>query len=129
MYLMKDVPIYEFNVQKLLVRSSYKGQDMGRLGLTPAEFAAADKMPEAFVAKLKLGGVQFLDPIPLLMARSNSDKFLPFDSGGSFYYDGNHLSTYGSLALKPLFAPIFQNFGVQSESGGQKLDENSARGL
>jgi peptidoglycan/LPS O-acetylase OafA/YrhL len=128
-YLMKDVPIYEFNVQKLLVRSSYKGQDIGRLGLTPAEFAAADKMSEALVAKLKLAGVQFLDPIPLLMARSNSDNFLPFDSGGSFYYDGNHLSTYGSLALKPLFIPIFQNFGVRSESGGQKLDENNAGGL
>jgi hypothetical protein len=66
-------------------------------------------MPDALEEKLRLAGVQFLDPIPLLMERSQSEKFLPFDSGGCFYYDGNHLSTYGSLALKPLFAPVFRS--------------------
>jgi len=128
-YLMKDVPIYDYNVQKLLVRSSYKGEDLSRLGLTRTEFTAADKMSETFLEKLKAAGVQVLDPIPLLMARSGSDKFLPFDSGGSFYYDGNHLSTYGSLALKPLFAPIFQSFGVQNGAKERKLGENGTGGL
>lgn len=128
-YLMKDVPIYDFNVQKLLVRSSYKGQDINRLGLTPAEFAAADKMSEAFLERLKGAGVQILDPVPLLMARSKASNFLPFDAGGAFYYDGNHLSTYGSLALKPLFAPIFLSFGVNNGFGGQKVDENRTGGL
>jgi peptidoglycan/LPS O-acetylase OafA/YrhL len=128
-YLMKDIPIYDFDVQKLIVRSSYKGSDLGHLGLTPAEVAAADKMPEGLVAKLKSAGVRFLDPIPLLMARSNSDKFIPFDAGGSFYYDGNHLSTYGSMALKPLFVPLFQNFGGRGEPGGEKIAPASAGGL
>ena len=107
-YLMRDIPIYEYNIQKMLVRSSYKGADLAQFGLTPSEFSAADKMSEMLQEKLKAAGVQFLDPIPLLMERSRSEKFLPFDSGGSFYYDGNHLSTYGSLALKPLFMPLFQ---------------------
>jgi peptidoglycan/LPS O-acetylase OafA/YrhL len=106
-YLMRDIPIYDYNIQKVLVRLSYKGEDLARFGLTKSEFTEADKMPESLVEKLKLAGVQFLDPVPLLMERSRSEKFLPFDSGGSFYYDGNHLSTYGSLALKPLFAPVF----------------------
>lgn len=128
-YLMKDVPIYDFNIQKLLVRSSYKGGNLERFGLTPAEFTAADKMPEALMVKLKAAGVQVLDPIPLLMARSSSKKFVPFDSGGSFYYDGHHLSTYGSLALKPLFAPLFQNFGVRSEANEEKSGDNGAGGL
>ena len=112
-YLMRDIPIYDYNIQKVLVRYSYKGEDLAQFGLTKSEFAAADKMPETLLEKLKLAGVQMLDPIPLLMERSRSEKFLPFDSGGSFYYDGNHLSTYGSLALKPLFLPIFR---VQSAS-------------
>ena len=76
-------------------------------------------MPAAFVEKLKLAGVQILDPVPLLMERSRAEKFLPFDSGGSFYYDGNHLSTYGSLALKPLFAPLFPSSAASSPPSPQ----------
>ncbi|MEK7781699.1 MAG: acyltransferase family protein [Verrucomicrobiota bacterium] len=128
-YLMRDVPIYDFNIQKMLVRSSYKGGDLERFGLTPTQFTAADKMPAALMEKLKAAGVQVLDPIPLLMARANSEKFVPFDSDGSFYYDSDHLSTYGSLALQPLFAPIFQNFGVRSEANEKKSDANGAGGL
>ena len=117
-YLMRDVPIYGYNIQKLLVRSSYKGEDLARFGLTKSEFEAAEGMPETLEEKLKLAGARFLDPVPLLMERSQSDKFLPFDSGGSFYYDGNHLSTYGSLALKPLFAPIFRSESAENDVSG-----------
>jgi len=114
-YLMRDIPIYDYNIQKVLVRSSYKGEDLAQFGLTQSEFAAADKMPVTFLEQLKSAGVQILDPLPLLMERSRSEKFLPFDSGGSFYYDGNHLSTYGSLALKPLFAPLFRSEATDVE--------------
>jgi len=114
-YLMRDIPIYDYNIQKVLVRSSYKGEDLAQFGLTQSEFASADKMPATFLEKLKLAGVQILDPIPLLMERSRSEKFLPFDSGGSYYYDGNHLSTYGSLALKPLFTPLFRSSAAGDE--------------
>lgn len=106
-YLMKDIPIYEFNVQKALVRASYKGADLNQYALSPSEYHAADKIPEDLITRLKQEGVRILDPLPLLLARCGSNTFTPFDSGGSFYYDGNHLSTYGSLALRPLFAPIF----------------------
>lgn len=128
-YLMKDIPTYGFNVQKLLVRSSYKGGDLNRFGLTREEFTAADKMPAGLMDKLKAAGVQVLDPIPVLMGRSETEKFVPFDSGGAFYYDSDHLSTYGSLALKPMFVPLFQNFGVRNESNGVKPGESATGGL
>ena len=114
-YLLRDIPIYSYNIQKLLVRASYKGEDLAQFGLTRSEFTASDKMPEPLLEKLKLAGVQILDPIPLLMERSRSEKYLPFDSGGSFYFDGNHLSTYGSLALKPLFAPLFRSGAARDD--------------
>ncbi|HEX5222090.1 MAG TPA: acyltransferase family protein [Verrucomicrobiae bacterium] len=114
-YLMRDVPIYEYNILKVLVRSSYKGEDLAQFGLTRSEFIAADKMPATLLEQLKSAGVQILDPIPLLMERSRSEKFLPYDSGGSFYYDGNHLSTYGSLALKPMFTPLFRPDSVEDD--------------
>lgn len=107
-YLMKDLPHYEFDIHKSVVRYSYKGLDMSSLGMTTAEYRALDKFPVALLRELQDLGVHILEPIPILKARSKSEKFLPYDSEGCFYYDSNHLSTYGSLALKPLFEPIFR---------------------
>jgi hypothetical protein len=67
-----------------------------------------DKFPASLLAQLRELVVNILEPVPNLLARAKSEKFLPFDADGCFYYDSNHLSTYGSLALKPLFAPLFQ---------------------
>lgn len=105
-YLMKDLPHYEFDILKSVVRYSYKGLDMASLGMTPAEYEALDKFPPTLLQELRELGAQILEPVPLLKARSKSEKFLPYDDGGCFYYDSNHLSTYGSLALKPLFATM-----------------------
>ncbi len=40
-YLMKDLPHYEFDIHKSVVRYSYKGLDLSSLGMTPAEYQAA----------------------------------------------------------------------------------------
>lgn len=110
-FLMKEVPTYTFNVNKTLVRLSYKGADTAQLGLSVAEYEAAEKLPPALLQQFKARGVTVIEPVPFLQARSKSDKFLPYDDGGSFYYDYFHLSTYGALALKPLLAPVIQSVG------------------
>jgi hypothetical protein len=120
-YLMRDLPHYEYDIQKSVLRYSYKGLDMTSLGMTPAEFEARDKFPKELLQELRDMGVQVLEPVPVLMARSKSDKFLPYDAAGCFYYDSNHLSTYGSLALKPLFEPIFRTL-VARDSAGPAAD-------
>lgn len=107
-YLMKDLPHYEYDIRKSVIRYSYKGFDMSRLGMTREEYETMDKFPASLLAQLREQGVRILEPVPILLARAKSEKFLPYDAGGCFYYDSNHLSTYGSLALKPLFAPLFQ---------------------
>jgi peptidoglycan/LPS O-acetylase OafA/YrhL len=115
-YLMKDLPHYEFDIHKSVVRYSYKGLDMSSLGMTPAEYEALDKFPTSLEQELRSQGVHILEPIPILKARSQSEKFLPYDSGGCFYYDSNHLSTYGSLALKPLFASMFRTEAARADA-------------
>lgn len=121
-YIMRDIPIYDFNIQKMMVRASYKGRDLRGLGFSKEELEAGDKLSADFVAKLTAAGVQWIDPVPLLQNRSKSEEFLPFDDGGSFYYDGNHLSMYGSMALKPLFVPIFEKFGTRAGAANSVSD-------
>jgi hypothetical protein len=104
--LMKEIPTYDFNVERSLVRLSYHGQDLTRLGLTPEQCRAEDKWPPGLLQQLAEHGVRILDPLPILRARSRSERFLPYDANGSFYFDYFHLSTYGALALRPLFAPV-----------------------
>jgi hypothetical protein len=65
-----------------------------------------NRFQTSVLPKLRERGVHILDPLPILQARTKSLTILPFDSGGSFYSDKNHLSTYGALALKPLFVPV-----------------------
>lgn len=108
-FFMREVPTYDFDVKKSLVRLSYRDQDLTRLGLTVEQCEALETLPVRVLQELRSRGVQILEPLPLLLGRSNSDRFLPYDDGGSFYYDYFHLSTYGALALKPLLSPVVES--------------------
>lgn len=110
-YLMREVPTYEFNVSKALVRFSYQGRDLSQLGVKLSDYEAEESIPKELRQRMEARGVRVLEPLPILLARSKSPDFLPYDDGGSFYYDHFHLSTYGALALKPLLAPVVQSVG------------------
>jgi len=118
-YLMKEVPTYEFNVSKALVRYSHKGRDLTQLGVNLASVESEESVPKEVWQRLAARGVHFLEPVPILQARSKSDTFLPYDEGGSFYYDHFHLSTYGALALKPLFEPVMQSLNSGNHTVAQ----------
>jgi hypothetical protein len=105
-YFMMDVPAFSFEVPRTLVRYSQNELDLSQLGMTATDYAAMNRFQTSILPKLRERGVHILDPLPILQARTKSSTILPFDSGGSFYSDKNHLSTYGALALKPLFVPV-----------------------
>jgi peptidoglycan/LPS O-acetylase OafA/YrhL len=105
-YFLKDVPVFSFEVPRTLVRYSQNELDLSQLGITPTDYAASNRFQASVLPRLQERGVHILDPVPILQARTNSATILPFDSGGSFYCDKSHLSTYGALAIKPLFVPV-----------------------
>lgn len=105
-YFMKDVPFYEFSVPEAAIRYDMLGWDDSRLTMTLADFEASHRFYDAFLPGLEQKGVEVLDPIPFIYPRGAAFGLRPFDAGGSFYRDAHHLSTYGALALKPLFAPL-----------------------
>jgi hypothetical protein len=107
-YFMKDVAVFDYDVPRVLARYSMLGQDLSGLGLPYLDYEALNQFHSSFLSTLIERGVHILDPIAILQTRTHSPDILPFDSGGSFYCDKEHLSTYGALAIKPMFAPMIK---------------------
>jgi len=127
---MNTVPIFAFDVPKALVLYTWRGWDLSRLGLPEVNYRAGSSFQNTLLCSLRERQVVILDPVPILQERTNSTDILPFDAGGSFYRDCGHLSTYGALAMKPLFAPVFRSVQRQrnSEVAGQNVSVGTGRG-
>ncbi len=115
-YFMKDVPVYGFNVPRALARYCLLGRDPRGLALSVSEYEAANEFHAVLLPELVKLGVKVLDPVETLQARTASTAILPFDDGGSFYRDEQHLGTYGALAIKPLFSPVFEGRGSRARA-------------
>lgn len=127
---MNTVPTFAFDVPKALVLYSWRGWDLHQLALPEMNYREHAGIPNALLCSLRDRQVVILDPVPILQERTNSTDILPFDAGGSFYRDCGHLSTYGALAMKPLFAPVFRSVQRQrnSEVAGQNVSFGAGRG-
>jgi peptidoglycan/LPS O-acetylase OafA/YrhL len=123
-YIVSDLE-FPYDVPKALALYTWRGWDFSSLGLGAEVWASQRQGYSSLFATLAQEGVEVLDPIPVLQARVGSSKVLPYDSGGSFYRDRDHLSTYGALALKPLFAPLVAE--LAQERGHRQVGRGSVR--
>jgi peptidoglycan/LPS O-acetylase OafA/YrhL len=112
-YVLNDFE-FPYDVPKALALSAWRGWEFSHLELDATAHDAQRLASDAIFAKLLSEGVTILDPLPVLQARTGSSKILPYDAGGLFYRDRDHLSTYGALALKPLFAPLFSELSQRT---------------
>jgi hypothetical protein len=108
-YVVRDVPAYDFDVAKALFYRSWYGLDLSCIALPLADYKSATSMTDALVLELKKRGAHILDPVPILRSLGGSESVIrPFNSTGSFYSDSNHLSAHGAIAIKSVFSPLFQ---------------------
>lgn len=105
-YFLLPVPRYQYNVPKVLYTYSVLHRDRSSLAVTLHEHRATEHLVAGLVPELLRRRVRILDPVPVFLARTGTSNLVPFDEGGTFYCDNHHLSTYGALALTPLFASI-----------------------
>ncbi len=106
---MKDVPNYEIDVAAKVVQCAWQGRDTSNLSISLQTYEGQNQhLLETVVPHLLTRGVQLLDPIPVLQARTKSVDLRPFDDAGSFYRDADHLSVYGARVIQPIFVPVIQ---------------------
>lgn len=119
-YVIADVPEFPFEVPWALSLARCWKRDPAVLGLTLEEHHRNNEHFQALVPELEKRGARVLDPVPVMQARGGSVRLQPWDAGGSLYFDKDHLSDYGSLALKDVVTPVFQDGPAVATPGSRR---------
>lgn len=105
-YILKDVPIPDFNVPKQAALTVMRHGEMAELGTNPTKYAADNHNYELLFDRLSKLGATILDT-PKYFLNTNGlydvvrdDKIL--------YCDSDHLTIDGSKLLTPMFEPLFR---------------------
>lgn len=104
-YLLKTVPVFTNNVAEQLVNRSFLKLSLDSIGMTEKRYEEECSVSSSLESKLVELGVHVLNPADAL-PRSSSGLIAPYDSSGAYYYDSQHLSPYGALAIRKVFLPF-----------------------
>ncbi|MCX6857804.1 MAG: SGNH hydrolase domain-containing protein, partial [Verrucomicrobia bacterium] len=108
-WIMLDVPDVYFDPPKALAFHQmlpWIYPDPRKRTPTLAEHEKADRVIRGLVTQLEKAGARVLDPSAFLFGLTN--HCLIEVDGNVIYADPHHLTTAGSMKLKPLFVPIFK---------------------
>lgn len=97
--LLKEVPVYPFDLNKALLRAAWWGGSSERLGLTLEDYRAQNALDSR-----ALKGYQVLNPE--LSFGMHEGRATVEVNGLSCYWDDNHLSAVGAKLLEPLLRPL-----------------------
>lgn len=97
-YVLQDVPFPDFDVPTALSRAAQRGRVA--LGVSRAEHRARNAAANAVWGAQEGASLHVLDPAPAFLA--GNDRYLLERDARSLYFDHHHLSTHGSLLLRPL---------------------------
>ena len=107
-WLVKEVPLQEFNVPYRLSRLAMLGRPTDREGLPLAEHLQRQTFISGVFEQIAAAdpGVQLLDPAPKLC---DTNGWCRVELGGqSLYTDDNHLSSVGTRYVEGFLEPFFR---------------------
>lgn len=105
-FVMHDVPVYDFDVPRALAgKAMFKG-DSKELLRTVVEQKRIRTFEDQLCQAAEQNGAIILDPVPFL---SNEENCELFREGRSLYTDSNHLSKWGASQLVPMFTSLFED--------------------
>lgn len=99
--LVREVPQFTFDPPKSLVLAMLRKSSAADLATTKSSHQERTRNQQKVFKEIESLGVRFVDPVDSLA--DTSGVIRPFDAGGVFYWNFNHLNTYGSMRLKPTF--------------------------
>jgi len=104
-FILGEVPGFGFNPPRALGVASLTRTSVDHLVSSVAMCQERDRSQKELFDRLKVFNVKIIDPIPYF---ANSGGVIrPADEQGSLWADPHHLSSYGSLRLKPAFEAAF----------------------
>jgi peptidoglycan/LPS O-acetylase OafA/YrhL len=105
LYVVQPIAEMGHDVPKTVARHMMTGRPLPELAVTRAEYMARHKVVlEALSGAHKSCGVNLLDPLPYLCEQGTCRGL---KDGRPLYFDDDHLSTWGSSFLVPMFAKVF----------------------
>jgi peptidoglycan/LPS O-acetylase OafA/YrhL len=106
-WILRQVPKYEWNVPKALATAVLHRRDPEKLGLTEADYRAQAAAQNPIFDKLErdFPNVKVLDPAGYFL--DGSGRYRVAQDGHAIYLDSDHVSDRGALLLRPLLEPIF----------------------
>jgi peptidoglycan/LPS O-acetylase OafA/YrhL len=107
-YVVKDVPLPNFNVPRLSALTVMHHGDPARLvGTSPDKYDADNHDYESIFNHVSKIGATVLDT-PMYFLNTNG-LYDVFRNDKVLYFDDNHLTVEGSKLLVPMFEPLFRN--------------------
>lgn len=107
-WVVGDVPIFDFAVPQRLVSGLLHHGDPHSVGITFAEHVRAQAFAVSVFQHSSGATLEYVDPAPLLC---EPGEFCRVESDGwSNYRDESHLSIHGALQVAPAFDDMFKRF-------------------
>ena len=106
-WILKEVPTYDFNIPRALTRAALKGLSVDKMGLAEQQYLTRSQSEDRLLAPAARQGAIILDPKEYFLNEGGFCKVA--QSGFSIYRDNDHLTGRGAMLLRPLFADIWHD--------------------
>jgi len=126
-HFVKDVPEFPYHVPRIMKLNASRKFALERLALTRADYERINAHHDRILPQLRERGVGIIDPLEFFQASQDPNLLLPFDKQGVLYRDADHLSVYGSLSMREVFDPIFQELTARRQE--QPSDRDTRNGI
>ena len=103
--LVRDVPMQDGYVPRLLVRATNKGQDVRQVGIPLEQHRQKNHIADDWLMAMAGPGVIVLDPAPFYTDESGLCRAQI--NGFAMYRDSAHITAEGARLLKPMFGTLF----------------------
>jgi hypothetical protein len=104
-WVVSDVPDYRCNVPETLALFAWRGKDPAQIAAYRNNYRRDNRSYLALLPSLRQAGATIVDPVTVLEA---AGKGLPYDAGGSYYVDEQHLSDHGALTVQAMWIPLLR---------------------